>query len=279
MATDPGRVARHPAPVVAPPHPPDRTVPLEERMRTAPNHGVLTVPAGGDARRLHYPVFLLLLSLAPAVHAAPAPRDTVWTCQDLASRPIREIASLPVVNVVDDARAPAFVEDRIGPHFCQRTRQSWLMPDAARRKLERQTRRPYSQLDSLARQIWIAVRVDSLTARDVARQLQVQSVLCIRIDRWERLEVWAPRRTRAFVAMRAALVDSGGAVLWTVSGENSAPTSLRFQTELAENESPSWFKDWGVPLATADRRRAPDFDKAVSELLARWVKRFPVRRS
>lgn len=248
-------------------------------MRTAPNHAVPTVLAGGVARRLHYPVLLLLLSLAPAVHAAPAPRDTVWTCQDLASRPIREIASLPVVNVVDDGRGPAFVEDRLGPHFCERTHQSWLMPDAARRKLQRQTRRPYSQLDSLARQIWIDVLVDSLTARDVARQLQVQSVLCIRIDRWERLEVWDSRRMRAFVAMRAALVDSGGAVLWTASGENSAPTSLGFQTELAESRSPTWFQDWGVPLATADRRRAPDFDKAVSGLLERWVKRFPVRRS
>jgi hypothetical protein len=223
-------------------------------------------------------VLVLLLSLAPVVCAAPALRDTVWTCKDVASHTIREVAILPVVNVVDDARASIFVDGRLGPHFCERTRLSCILPDEARRKLERQGRHPYAQLDSLARQVWLNVWVDSLTAGDVARQLQVQSVLCIRIDRWERLEAWDARHMRAIVNMRSALVDSGGAVLWTASGENSASTSLRFQAELAEVKAPTWFKDWGIPLASAEMRKAPDFDKAVSELLEHWVKRFPVRR-
>jgi hypothetical protein len=217
------------------------------------------------------------LLLAPAVRAALALRDTVWTCADLASHPIREIAILPVVNVVDDARPSLFVEDRLGPYFCERTRVSFVLPGEARRKLERRTRHPYTQLDSLTRQVWISGRLDSFTAGDVARQLQVQSVLCIRIDRWERLETWNTRRTRAFVTMRSALVDSGGSVLWTAIGENSAQTSLKFQAELAE-VTPLLRGEWGVPLSTAYMRRAPDFDRALSELLGHWGRRFPVRR-
>jgi len=243
------------------------------RGRVAP-----TVPARGDAGRFILPVLLLLSSLASAARAAPALRDTVWTCEELASHTLREVAILPVVHVVDDARASVFVENRLGPHFCWRTRLSWIMPEEARQKLLRQSRRPYAQLDSLARQVWLKVRVDSLTARDVARQLQVQSVLCVRIDHWERLEVWDARHMRAIVNMRSALVDSGGAVLWTASGQNSTSTSLRFQAELAEVKAPTWFKDWGIPLASAEMRKAPDFDKAVSELLEHWAKRFPVRR-
>jgi len=229
-------------------------------------------------------LIVALMITASSAQAVRVPRDTIWTHPDAAARTVREVAILPVVNVLNEGTSSAFVERRLVPHFCDRTHVSWIDPDGSRRLLQRRTRHPYTQLDSLARQVWRNVAVDSLTAADLAKQLQVQNVLCIRVDRWDRIETWDARRARAWVGMRCALVDSAGSVLWTASGENWARTSLPFQKELAESEDrgtpPSSSlqpDDWGVPIPTAEQRRAPDFDQAVAELLERWAKRFPLR--
>ncbi len=246
-------------------------------MRAATSRAVPRIFVGA-AKRVCCLVLVLISSLVLSAHAARAPRDTVWTHADVASRAIREIAVLPAVYVLDDGRVATFVEARVGPHFCNRTRMSWITPDEARRKLERRSRHPYTQLDSIARQVWKSAQVDSLIAGDVARQLGVQSVLCLRVDRWERLETWETRRMRASVGLRAALVDSGGAVLWTISGESSSPTSTKFQADLAEYAHGSALQEWGVPVHTGEMRRAPDFDKAIAEVLERWTKEFPLSR-
>jgi len=221
---------------------------------------------------------LLIGLLAPGPARAKPPRDDVWTHPDIAAHRIREIAVLPIVNVVDEARAPAYVEERIGLRFCDQTPQLWILPAEARKLLERTTRQPYSQLDTLSSQIWREGVLDPVQARDVARQLGVESVLCLRINQWERRKDYTAASMRAFVVMQAAVVDSAGVVLWTISGENWAPTSHEQQVALEEANIPRGSKEWGVTTTSAYRRWAPDFNQAVSGLLERWGKGFPIRR-
>jgi hypothetical protein len=59
--------------------------------------------------------------------------------------------------------------------------------------------------------------VDSTSSPRVARLLGAQALLCLRIDRWER--IGAPRSTRVYVDMTATLVDSTGRLLWRASSE------------------------------------------------------------
>ena len=213
--------------------------------------------------------------------------DRVWLRADRAAHPVREVAVLPVVNVIDDGRPPAFVEDRVNPYFCDRLSYVWIDPPGARALLVRRTRHPYSELDSLSRQIWRWGHVDSTTASAVAHQLEVQSVLCIRIDRWERLDLRDPHRMRAMVEMEAALVDSSGALLWTVWSDQTAPTSLEEQRDLSEAAGlggapavvvgPTRSSEWGVPALNSYRRWAPDFDQCVSKIFGRWAAAFDVK--
>jgi hypothetical protein len=221
---------------------------------------------------------LLVGLFAPGPATAKPPRDEAWVHPDIAAHRIREIAVLPIVNVVDDARAPAYVEERIGLQFCDHTPQLWILPSDARKMLERATHQPYSLLDTLSSQIWREGVVDRVQARDVARQLGVESVLCVRINQWERRVDYTPHNMRAFVVMQAAVVDSAGSVLWTISGENWATTSHEQQVALAEANIPPRSGEWGVTMLSAYRRSAPDFNQAVSGMLERWAKSFPIRR-
>jgi hypothetical protein len=235
-------------------------------------------PAAGTRLQLSGVLIILLLAtLVPTAAVAHAYRDVVWTRPELTRRTLDKIAILPVVNVVDDHRAEQFVEDRLWIAFCSRTRPIWVMPEDSRKLLLRNARHPYSQLDSLSRQVWREGKIDSEAAGGIARQLGVGSVMCVRLNQWEHLESWDPHHMRASIFVQAAVVDSGGKVLWSVRGGNSAGTSLSQQAALAQTATRS-ILDWCAIGSTANRYGAPDFDGALRGLLDRWAKLFPSPR-
>ena len=82
------------------------------------------------------------------------------------------------------------------------------------------------------------VRVDSLTAPRLCAKLRTDAVLTLRVDLWEQLPVlWNQSgRPMTTVQLKAALVDSTGALLWSASRQpdrTRAPTTTRARTRSA----------------------------------------------
>jgi hypothetical protein len=210
-------------------------------------------------------VFCALL-LLPVSHSAAD--DVVWT-RPQARRPA-DTALLPVTHRLGDPRAAQFVENRLARALCGPPASGWMLPDPARRRLVRRTAATWNQLDSLTARMWRSGGVDSIVARDVSRRLGVPAVLGICIEQWERRDRSVPDRMHASIHLQAALVDSNGIVLWRVAGAHTAATLEPQRIGMAQVAYRTNPEDWGVPWTGADPCWAPDFDRAVCELFARW---------
>jgi len=119
------------------------------------------------------------------------------------------VAILPAVSVSGDAlaevRAEAGWDALYGRGWAQ-----WMSTEEVTRRLA------VDQADDLARevrdQIWRNGTVDAPTAARLCRMLNVDAVLCLRIDRWELAE------RRGMVEVTASLSGADGQQLWSASG-------------------------------------------------------------
>ncbi len=226
---------------------------------------------------------LLMLGLASLLVRAAAgsagnPADVVWTHPDPARLDISTIAVLPVVVVDGDQQAASLIEKAL-PWKWVPTGHAWLTASSCRDLLRRAGGE--ALLKGLAAQVRRDGRVDSAAAQEVARVLHMRAFLAVRVDKWVKHE--RDRRqlkgkpSFTAIGLRAALVDSTGTLLWSVSG------SEVLQEARAPGEGPADSSPWamrpgafGMGLSTVTT--APPFEDVLRKLLARWKPLFLAAR-
>jgi hypothetical protein len=163
-------------------------------------------------------VGLALIALTPAFVAAKKaakPRDVVWTHPQIEQLRPREIALLPPVSFTDDVRPIRYLASRWMQGFYE-SGHRWRSATYCAERMDFATRGRDSLYRMLARQVRSKGQVDSATAAILCRVVGSQSIMILRIDRWENVNV------RAMIDLSATLMDSAGRVLWKCSGGGSA---------------------------------------------------------
>ena len=231
-------------------------------------------------------------ALAMANPKRPSP-DRVWIHPGIENLRPERIAILPAVSFVFLPRERIYVEDAWLQRL-SRSRHAWLPAVLCRERMAATSRHGDSLLNVIGDQVRNRGRVDSTSSPRLARLLQSQALLSLRIDRWER--VGAARSTRIYVDMSAALVDSSGRLLWRVSSEERLESVYGLPkinvSEPPEGTSLEEFKRWRAATEGNEARLvfgrpgemgagmqsssiSPDFQAALTRILTRWVLLFP----
>jgi hypothetical protein len=236
----------------------------------------------------------LLLALAVTGAAIPAARasDRSWVHPEIERlRPAR-IAILPAVSFVYLPTQRAYFEDAWLQRFA-RTRHAWVPAILCRERMASTSRRGDSLLSRVGDQIRSRGRVDSAASASLARLLESQALLCLRIDRWERLGRGG--NERIFVDMTATLVDSTGRLLWRVTSEERLESAYGIPKSGPTEAPAAAGDDYEMRRGRAERTErwiasgrpgemgvtgqvttiSPDFQAAVGRILARWERLFP----
>jgi hypothetical protein len=241
---------------------------------------------------------LAIVATLPAF-AKKSPADDIWSLPSLGSQDLPEIAILPAVVIGGDRLAARVVEERWLSRF-DSTGHRWSLAREQQNRLAAMSVRQDSVRDEIARQIYDEGRIDRVTAMRVARTLGVRALLCLRVNRWERLPEPSPEHPVAIVELEARLIDSTGALLWKASGIQRQQTSsgrlseyeqhlettkhvvyrkqsnsTRVVTEL--NSTPAVDVKPGTDIIIAGWKAIapPDFESALGTLLGRWAGVFP----
>lgn len=234
-------------------------------------------------------VLVTVPTLGAAKTRGPA-HDRVWTHPDLERLRPERIAILPVVSFVFLPKERAYLEDA----WLQRmggSRHAWMPAVLCRERMAATSRRGDSLLNAIGNQVRSRGRVDSTSSPRLGRLLESQALLCLRIDRWERVG------GRIFIDMTATLVDSTGRLLWRVSSEErlesvyglpKIATAPKPANQGAEDEYTRWRasveKDerfvTGRPgemgmTTQSSHLVSADFRAGVLSLLGRWGTMFP----
>jgi hypothetical protein len=220
-------------------------------------------------------VFLLLLAAAPAA-AAEKPKtggnDLVWVSPDLARYPVTSIAMLPVVMFNDNAEQRKLIENAIGQAL-KTSGHRWVSPFIVRDNLMRAG--GDSLIKALNAKVLVAPRLDSLDAPYISRALRARALLTVRADQMEQLELEAVQsgRPSTTVYLRAALVDSTGRLLWTVSSNETLEGQRQEAGGNIIGVKASGLNTTAVGLTTT----APPFPEVLSKIAQRWALVFPQR--
>ena len=227
------------------------------------------------SRLISIAVFLLLIAAAP-VPAAEKPKtggnDLVWVSPDLARYPVTSIAMLPVVMFNDNSEQRKLIENAIGQAL-KTSGHRWVSPFIVRDNLM------HSGGDSLIKalnaKVLVAPRLDSLDAPYVSRALRARALLTVRADQMEQVELEATQsgRPSTTVYLRAALVDSTGRLLWTVSSNETLEGQRQEAGGNIIGVKASGLNTTAVGLTTA----APGFPEVLSKIAQRWALVFPQR--
>jgi len=219
---------------------------------------------------------LFALSLSPAgVAAAKKDKklDLFWTHPEIASYSFRSVALLPAATFDHDLKAEKEVELAWGP-VGRGTSYRWFYSTMTKDLLRRAFGGD-SVLTALRKGVLKDGRVDSLTARSLCQALRVSAVLSMRADQWEQIQMeWNQTGTPSTtVQMKAALVDSSGRLLWTVSGSETGEGPMH-----QADSGTLGVKSSGLGLqAVTGQGGAPSFQEVLTPLFARWIANFPSR--
>jgi hypothetical protein len=156
---------------------------------------------------------LLALTAAKPRRASP---DRIWIHPEIERLRPRRIAVLPAVSFVFLPKERGYLEDAWQQRMIG-SRHEWMPAVICRERMASTSRRGDSLLTAIGNQIRSRGRVDSTSSPRLAQLLNSQALLCLRIDRWERMGT--ARSTQIYVDMTAALVDSNGRLLWRVVSE------------------------------------------------------------
>jgi hypothetical protein len=189
-------------------------------------------------------VVLALACVSGTVEARPS-RDVISRAGDVERYRLTTVAVLPAVSVTGDALAESRAEAGwVAQYGMGSTR--WMRADevSARIAADGELAR------AVREQIWRTGAVDGELAARLCRELQVDAVVSLRVDRWELAE------RRGMVAMTSAVHGADGSRLWTASG--MAGYGRR-------------------QLPDTDAHASPDYRTCVaySVLLARWAGQLP----
>jgi len=201
--------------------------------------------------------------------------DLFWSHAEIARLAPRTIALLPAATYNYDLKAEKEIElswsqaTRGGPH-------RWIYSTLAKDML-REAFGGDSVLKALRESILKDGRVDSLSARALCRALRRSAVLCMRADQWEQIEMeWNQTGTPSTtVHLKAALVDSGGRLLWTTSGSHTGEGPMH----QAEGGTIG-VRSSGLTMENVTGQGgAPAFREVLAPLFTRWLANFPAPAS
>lgn len=118
-------------------------------------------------------------------------------------------------------------------------------------------------------------RPDSASVVELCRRLRTDAVLTLRIDRWEKSEIEFNQagKPTTTVQLRAALVDSSGALLWSASGSETADGPYHDPSAGVIGVKSSGL---GTQPLTG-QGGAPSYLEVMNTVLSRWVSQFPAR--
>ncbi len=118
-------------------------------------------------------------------------------------------------------------------------------------------------------------RVDSLAAGSVCAFLRVRALLSLRVDNWDlvKMEWDQAGKPSTMLRIRAALVDSLGRLLWTVSGSEYAEGLYHEPLPSAPGSDPLVHGNIGGGESGAP----PDPIEVLLRLFVRWAPHFPAR--
>jgi hypothetical protein len=199
--------------------------------------------------------------------------DSFWTHPDMDSISLRSIALLPGASFDNDLKTEKELEIAWGAAarpLGYRWYYSTLAKDLLRRAFGGD-----SVLTALRAGILKDGRVDSLSARKLCQALHTSAVLSLRADIWEQTQVEWNQSGKPWtrIALKAALVDSSGRLLWTVSGNETG--------EGPQHNADSGtigVKSSGLGLQQVTGEGGPpSYQEVLARLFARWIENFPAK--
>lgn len=223
-------------------------------------------------RRAVLATFVLVLSAVPALAAKgkAAKGDAFTEVPDYAAYGVKSIAMLPVVSYDKNARAEQTVMALFGMKL-KDTGYRWVSAPTAKGMLK--SALGDSVLKLIGDEVLAKGQLDSLRAPLACTKLRTDAVLCVRIDQWEQQQIlWNQAgKPNTTIRVRAALVDSTGALLWSAA---SSETGEGPYNDPATN--PMGMKATSLePTPVTGQMGPPEFDAVLDRILARWEPRFP----
>ena len=199
--------------------------------------------------------------------------DTIWSHPEFARFGVQSIALLPAASYDRNLQSEKLADQSWGAAL-RASGYRWLGPSSARDLLARTP--GGDSLHTLARtKLLDQPRADSLLAPGLCQRLRVDAVLTLRIDRWEKLEMEFNQagKPSTSVQLKAALVDSSGALLWSASGSETAEGPYH-----DPNANVIGMKSSGLGTTpVTGQGGAPSFPEVLNVLLTRWAEQFPAK--
>jgi len=149
----------------------------------------------------------------------------------------------------------------------------WISSNSTRDQLR------IGESDSLLKVVYQAVLKDgypgAALASDVCARLRCDAVLAIRIDQWEQNELPYDQsgKSSTSIQLKAALVDSSGALLWTASGGHTGEGP--YQTA---NANPIGVTGGALQrTAVTGQGGEPSYREVTDIIVSRWAPQFPAK--
>jgi len=218
------------------------------------------------------PACAAVLVLSATAAGKPGRGDLVWQAPDFASYDVRSIALLPAFTFDNNLDARRQTE-LVAAQSLRGTGYRWVSPLVAREFLSREG--GDSLLDAVGHAVLKTGRPDSLDAPRLSRLVRARSILTIRVDRFERLELPYDQsgKPATTVQLTAALVDSTGRLLWSASGQEVAEGPYQDAGTNALGMNASGLDN--RPMT--NQGGAPGYAETLNRLFTRWLTLFPAR--
>lgn len=222
------------------------------------------------SRLLLRALVLLALAASPALAARAPKGDLFRTAPDFASYRVKSIALLPIATYDRNLEAERQVATLWGADL-RGTGYRWI---SAATSLDLLGGQKADSLVKVVREdILQDVRVDSLFAPALCVRLHADAVLAVRVDQWEQQQLlWSQSgRPSSTVQLKAALVDSSGALLWSASGAETLEGPFH-----DPNANPLSVSASGLDQQPLKGEAGPPaLQDVLRRLLVRWSGQFP----
>ena len=218
----------------------------------------------------------LLIALSASAIAAPKDSktkrggDVIWVHPRFDSLRVQSIAVVPVASFDNNFQNEKIVENQLSAAL-RGSGYRWISPATTKSMLTSAIGE--AGLAALDKSILTYGRVDSLSAMKLCRALRVTALLSVRVDLFEQVQVeWNQSgKPSTTVQSRAAVVDSGGRLLWTASGSETAEGPYH-----DANAATLGVKGSGLTTEpVTGQGGAPSFDDVTTRLFTRWAAHFP----
>lgn len=226
-------------------------------------------------RRAALALAVLAVAALPALPALAAREktnrgDLFFAVPDFAAYGVKSIAMLPVTSYDKNTKAEQMVTGLLGQQL-KDTGYRWVSAPTAKAMLH--VTLGDSVLKLVNDEVLAEGRLDSLRAPLVAARLRTDALLCVRVDLWEQQQIlWNQSgKPNTTVRLRAALVDSTGALLWSAASSETGEGPYN-----DPSTNPMGMKATSLePTPLTGQAGPPEFRVVLERILLRWAPRFP----